>query len=63
MTFARLMSQGTTQTGAGQKVALVQFDGYFASDIANMKHNGLPNVSLTNILLSGASGFPTFTRR
>ena len=50
------------QTGAGQKVALVQFDGYFASDIAQYEGlNGLPNVTLTNILLSGFSGFPTFT--
>lgn len=53
---------GAPQTGAGQKVALVQFDGYFASDIAQYEAlNGLPNVSLTNILLNGFSGFPTFT--
>ena len=53
---------GATQTGAGQKVALVQFDGYLASDIALYEAlNKLPNVSLTNILLSGFSGNPTFT--
>jgi subtilase family serine protease len=53
---------GATQTGVGQKVALVQFDGYFASDISTYEGlNGLPNVSLTNILLNGFSGFPTFT--
>lgn len=50
---------GTTLTGAGQKVALVQFDGYFASDIAlYASRAGLPNVALTNILLQGFSGFP-----
>ena len=53
---------GASQTGAGQKLALVQFDGYFASDIAQYESlNGLPNVSLTNILLSGFTGFPTMT--
>jgi uncharacterized repeat protein (TIGR01451 family) len=52
---------GAAQTGTGQKVALVQFDGYFANDIATYESlNALPNVSLTNILLSGFSGFPTF---
>jgi len=50
---------GTTLTGAGQKVALVQFDGYFASDISGYEQlSGLPSVSLTNILLQGFSGFP-----
>jgi len=53
---------GTTLTGAGQKVALVQFDGYLASDIALYEQRaGLPSVSLTNILLNGFSGFPTGT--
>lgn len=53
---------GAPQTGTGQKIALVQFDGYFASDIAQYEAmNGLPNISLTNILLNGFSGFPTFT--
>jgi len=53
---------GATQTGAGQKVALVQFDGYFASDIQEYETlNNLPNVSLTNILLNGFSGNPTLT--
>jgi uncharacterized repeat protein (TIGR01451 family) len=52
---------GTTLTGANQKIALVQFDGYFASDIALYESQaGLPSVSLTNILLNGFSGFPTF---
>ena len=50
---------GTSLNGSGQNVALVQFDGYFASDINLYESQaGLPNVSLTNILLSGASGLP-----
>ena len=53
---------GTTLNGAGQKVALVQFDGYYASDIAAYATlAGLPSVSLTNILLGGFSGAPTLT--
>lgn len=51
---------GAPQTGTGQQLALVQFDGYFASDIALYESlNNLPNVTLTNILLNGFSGFPT----
>ena len=51
---------GTTLTGAGQKIALVQFDGYYASDIAQYAQQaGLPGVPLTNILLNGFSGVPT----
>ncbi len=50
---------GTSLTGSGQNVALVQFDGYFASDISEYEQStGLPAVTLTNILLSGASGLP-----
>lgn len=51
-----------SQTGSGQKVALVQFDGYFPSDIQTYESlNGLPNVALTNILLNGFTGVPTLT--
>ena len=50
---------GTTLTGAGQKVALVQFDGYLSGDISAYESlAGLPSVSLTNILLQGFTGFP-----
>jgi uncharacterized repeat protein (TIGR01451 family) len=53
---------GTTLTGTGQNIALVEFDGYFASDIAEYEAQaGLPPVALTNILLNGFTGFPTFT--
>ena len=50
----------TTLTGAGQVVGLLQFDGYSADDIAYYEAQaGLPNVTLTNVLLNGASGNPS----
>ena len=51
---------GTLLTGAGQSVALVQFDGYYPSDITRYETlAGLPAITLTNILLDGFSGVPT----
>jgi hypothetical protein len=46
-------------TGAGQSVGLLQFDGYFTSDIAAYKSQaGLPDVVVTNVLLDGFDGNP-----
>ncbi|HWC59083.1 MAG TPA: protease pro-enzyme activation domain-containing protein, partial [Verrucomicrobiae bacterium] len=51
---------GTTLTGAGQIVGLLQFDGYSADDIAYYEAQaGLPSVTLSNVLLNGASGYPS----
>ena len=51
---------GTTLTGSNQTVALVQFDGYYASDITSYETQaGLPNVPLQTVLLDGFSGTPT----
>ena len=51
---------GTTLTGAGQTVGLLQFDGYYASDIAAYAvAAGLPSVPLQRVLLDGFSGTPT----
>ena len=51
---------GTTLTGSGQSVALVQFDGYYASDITKYETlAGLSAVTLSNILLDSFSGTPT----
>jgi PKD repeat protein len=48
---------GTALTGSGQIVGLLQFDGYFASDITYYKTvAGLPDVTLTNIYIDGATG-------
>jgi subtilase family serine protease len=47
-------------TGAGQTVGLLQFDGYSASDIAYYETKaGLPSVTLSNVLIDGASGDPS----
>ncbi|EDY16344.1 conserved repeat domain protein [Chthoniobacter flavus Ellin428] len=51
---------GTSLTGAGQTLGLLQFDGYSASDITYYENAaGLPNVPLQNVLLDGFSGTPT----
>ena len=51
---------GVTQTGAGQSVGLLEFDGYYANDITAYKtETGLPSVPVQNVLLDGFSGNPT----
>ena len=48
---------GVALTGAGQLVALLEMDGYFTNDIAAYKTQaGLPDVPITNVLISGYSG-------
>jgi uncharacterized repeat protein (TIGR03803 family) len=48
---------GVTLTGAGQSIALVEFDGYFPSDITDYETlTGRTNVPLHNVLLDGADG-------
>jgi uncharacterized repeat protein (TIGR03803 family) len=48
---------GVALTGAGQSVALVEFDGYYTSDITNYESlAGLPNVPLRNVLIDGFDG-------
>jgi len=50
---------GTALTGAGQSVALLQFDGYYPSDIAAYKTQfGLPNVPLVDVPVSGGVSTP-----
>ena len=51
---------GASLTGSGQIVGLVQFDGYTASDITYYETlAGLPTVTLTNVLIDGATGAPS----
>jgi hypothetical protein len=46
---------GVTLTGTGQTVGLLEFDGYYASDIASYESTaGLPSVPLQNISVNGA---------
>lgn len=50
---------GTTLTGAGQSVGLLQFDGYYASDIAAYRTKfGLPNIPLINVPVDGGVSTP-----
>jgi subtilase family serine protease len=52
---------GTSLTGSGQSVALVQFDGYYSNDIAlYISRAGLTNypISLTNVPVNGGVGTP-----
>lgn len=58
--FRRAYVPGTALTGAGQTVALVQFDGYLPSDITAYETlTGRTNVTLQNVLIDGFSGIPT----
>ena len=53
---------GTTLTGAGQMVGLLQFDGYYANDIAAYARaagGGRTNIVIQTVLLDGYNGMPT----
>ena len=50
---------GTSLTGAGQHIGLVEFNGYYPSDIAAYEiYFNLPNVTLTPLTPYGALGDP-----
>jgi hypothetical protein len=50
---------GTSLTGAGQSIGLLEFDGYYASDITSYETQfGLPNVSLVNVSVNGGVSTP-----
>lgn len=58
--FRAAYASNISLTGAGQTVGLLEFDGYYAADIAAYESQaGLPNVPLTNVLLDGFSGTPS----
>jgi subtilase family serine protease len=49
-----------SQTGSGETLALFELDGYTSSDITQYENNfSLPAVPLNNILVNGATGFPS----
>ncbi len=57
--FRNAYVPGTPLNGTGQVVGLLQFDGYFTSDIQTYESlAGLPNVPLQNVLLDGFNGAP-----
>ena len=50
---------GTSLTGAGQSVGLLQFDGFYANDITTYEsQSGLPNVPLTVVPIDGGVSTP-----
>ena len=58
--FRAAYAPDTTLTGAGQRVGLLEFDGYTASDIAHYESvAGFSSVVLSNVLLDGFNGQPT----
>jgi uncharacterized delta-60 repeat protein len=58
--FRAAYAPAVTLDGTGQVVGLLQFDGYTASDIRYYENlAGLPNVTLSNVLIDGATGGPS----
>jgi uncharacterized repeat protein (TIGR01451 family) len=58
--FRNAYAPGTTLNGSGQTIALVQFDGYYASDIQEYENlAGRTNIPLQNVLIDGFNGLPT----
>jgi len=60
--FRNAYVPGTTLTGAGQMVGLLQFDGFYSSDIAAYAAaagNGRTNIAIQTVLLDGFNGVPT----
>lgn len=56
--FRSAYAPGVSLTGSGQAVGLVEFDGYNPGDISNYETNAnpsLPNVTLQNVLIDGAT--------
>ena len=57
--FRAAYAPGVTMTGAGQTIALVEFDGFYAADVtANFSQAGLPAVPVSTVLLDGFNGSP-----
>ena len=60
--FRNAYALGTTLTGAGQQVGLLQFDGYYASDIsayAAAAGGGRTNIIIQTVLTDSYNGTPT----
>jgi xanthomonalisin len=58
--FRAAYASGVALAGTGQSVGLLEFDGYYASDITSYASlAGLTNIPLQNVLLDGFNGVPT----
>jgi uncharacterized repeat protein (TIGR01451 family) len=59
--FRAAYAPGVPLTGAGQTVGLLEFSGFYPSDIARYKSlAGLPDVPVNTVLVDGATGEPDF---
>jgi subtilase family serine protease len=57
--FRNAYAPGVTQDGSGQRIGLVEFAGYYASDIIAYEHqSGFPQAPLINVSVDGASLAP-----
>lgn len=57
--FRAAYAPGTTLTGTGQSVGLLQFDGYYTNDIAAYRSAfSLPNIPVVNVPIDGGPGTP-----
>src|SRR5579871_1536600 len=57
--FRSAYANGVPLKGAGQTVGLLEFDGYFASDIMKYAEQAnLPPPNLANVLVNGFGGSP-----
>jgi hypothetical protein len=55
--FRAAYAPGVSLDGSGQVVGLLEFDGYYTSDITNYEQQaGLPNVPLQNVYIDNYSG-------
>ncbi len=59
--FRNAYAAGTSLTGAGQMVGLLQFDGFYTNDISAYEDlmPGPPRVPIETVLLDGFNGVPT----
>ncbi len=58
--YRAVYAPGVALTGTGQMVGLLEFDGYYTSDITSYENQtGLAHVPLQNVLLDGFNGVPT----
>jgi hypothetical protein len=58
--FRNAYLPGTTLTGNGQSVALLQFDGFWPTDITTYENlSGLPHIPMTVIPIDGGIGVPS----
>jgi hypothetical protein len=57
--YRNAYAPSVTLTGAGQSVGLLEFDGFYAMDVAlNFNWAGVTPVPVTTVLLDGVSGAP-----